>query len=421
LRPSGTRKDDAIAYLDQILPRLFRTQISDDLKSRYVTLFEDSRQRGESFHQSLQTVTQAALVAPQFLYKLQLPVPVGEIRSLNDFERGTALSYFVWSSTPDDELLELAKHNRLSDELIWRQQVGRLLEDTRSTALVDNFASQWLNLPLLEQLQPDPELFPTMDQQMLDDMATETKMVIGEIFRRDGSILELLQTDFSYLNRRLASHYSIEGIRSDSFQRVALSDPNRSGILTHASFLSLTSNPNRTSPARRGKWIMENIWGEEPPPALPGVVPLDEQHESTCSLAERMMKHRADPNCAVCHTTMDALGFALENFDAVGRFRLRDGDLLIEASSELPDGQVIRGAAGLRELLRTVYQERFVRCFAEKMLTYALGRGLEYYDRPTVNQIVRRAADNDFRFSQFVMGVAESEPFLKRSGPRKSK
>ena len=315
---------EAGAFIEEFLPRAFRSSVDKKRIRRFQKLYAQARTDGDSFHGALRKVIQAALISPQFLYKLENPVAKDSIRSLDDFERATSLSYFLWSSTPDDELLDLAKQGNLSDLENWQKQTQRLFNDNKSDALIDNFVAQWLNLKLLEDIEPDPETFDGVDRQLLLDMKQETAMVIADIFRRDASLMELLNCEFTYLNEKLARHYQIQSIQGSEFQRVSLSDANRSGILTHASFLTLTSNPTRTSPVKRGRWIMENILGQEPPPALPDVVPLDDQRKLTGSLRERMQQHREDPACASCHTTMDALGFALENYDGVGRFRLKD-------------------------------------------------------------------------------------------------
>ena len=409
-------KNDAEAgkFIEAFLPRVFRTQLSQNRIRRFQKLYAQTRNDGESFHGALRTVIQTALVSPQFLYKLEQPVKENSIRSLSDFERATALSYFLWSSTPDDELLDLARQNKLHDAAIWKQQVGRLFDHSKSNALIDNFVSQWLNLKLLTDIEPDPDTFAGIDRQLLLDMKRETAMVMSDIFRRDASLMEVLDCDFTYLNETLADHYQLPDVTGDDFQRVALANTNRGGILTHASFLTLTSNPTRTSPVKRGRWIMENILGLEPPPALPDVVPLDDQRKLTGTLRERMQQHREDPACASCHATMDALGFALENFDGVGRFRLQDDGFDIDAISKLPDGIELNGSQGLQQQITTTYKDQFVRCFTEKLLTYAIGRGIKYFDRCAVDKIIQRAAKADYRISAFILGVADSDPFLKR-------
>ena len=401
-------------FVWEFLPRAFRRPVDEETKQRYLRLFNEFRGQEHSFYESIREVTQAVLVSPRFLYRFEEPVAAGKIRSLNNFELATSLSYLIWSSTPDDALLRKAGLGTLVKKDVTKRQVARMLADERSIALVNNFASQWFNLPALEESQPDPELFPGMDKKLLADMATETRKVVEDIFRRDASVLELLESDYSFLNGRLAKHYKIGGVKGSEFKRVSLTSKPRSGVLTHASILTLTSNPNRTSPVKRGKWIMENILGDEPPPPLANVEPLDEQGKLSGSLRERMQQHRSDALCASCHTTMDALGFALENYDAVGRYRLKEEGFDIDARTELPDGTELNGAEGLQKELRTTYRDKFVRCFTEKLLTYALGRGLKYYDRCAVDKIIEQAGQDDYRFSAFVHAVATSDPFLRR-------
>ena len=420
LNLKGQSTASARKFIWEFLPRAFRRPVEDQLKQEYLQLFQQYRQAGHSFYEAIRHVTQAALVSPRFLYRLEAAVPDNSIRELDQFELATALSYFLWSSTPDDNLLRTAGRRQLQNSDVLATEVRRMLADKRSISLVDNFAAQWLNLPVLKDSQPDPGLFPRVDKQLLEDMGKETRMVIADIFRRDASVLELLECDFSFMNQRLAAHYQLENIvAGDRFQRVSLPRGSRQGVLTHASILTLTSNPDRTSPVKRGKWVMENILGDEPPPPLASVVPLEDQQELTGSLRERMEKHRSDPSCAACHSTMDALGFAMENYDAVGRFRLNDDGFQIDARSELPDGTTLEGATGLQNQLKTTYKAKFVRCFTEKLLTYALGRGLKYFDRCTVDRIIEQAEKQNYRFSAFVQAIVASEPFRKRGGVKR--
>ena len=417
LKLKGESLSVARKFIWEFLPRAFRRPVEEQVKQDYLQLFQQQRQAGQPFYASIRHVAQAVLVSPRFLYRLEATAPGDSIRELDDFELATALSYFLWSSTPDDNLLRTAGRRQLRNSDVLATEVRRMLADKRSISLVDNFAAQWLNLPVLKESQPDPELFPRVDKRLLQDMGQETRMVIADIFRRDASVLELLECDFSYVNKRLAAHYNFGNVvAGDSFQRVSLPRGSRQGVLTHASILTLTSNPDRTSPVKRGKWVMENILGDEPPPPLASVVPLEDQQELSGSLRERMEKHRSDPSCAACHSTMDALGFAMENYDAVGRFRLQDDGFEIDARSELPDGTTLEGATGLQNQLKTTYKAKFVRCFTEKLLTYALGRGLKYFDRCTVDKIMEQAEQQNYRFSAFVQAVAASEPFRKRGG-----
>jgi mono/diheme cytochrome c family protein len=396
--------------------RAFRRKANREDVAKIKSLFDSAIADGDSYEQALKFALQAVLVSPNFLYKVESPPPAdGQAHDLQTFELATSLSYYLWSSMPDDELFRVAAESRLSQPQEYRNQIRRLLANPRSSSLVENFAEQWLQLRVLNETEPDPDLFPTADQQLLEDMATETRMMFADLLRRDASVLEMLEADYTFLNERLARHYGIRGIRGDRFQRVDTRQLGRGGILTHGSVLTLTSNPDRTSPVKRGKWIMENLLGEEPPPALPDAAPLKDQAELGGTLRERMEQHRKDPNCASCHQKMDQLGFALENFDAVGRWRENDGKLPIDASAELPDGLKFTGAGGLQKTLSGKLKRQFLTCFTEKMLIYALGRGLTYSDQCAVDAIIEKASRNDYRISEFIIAVAESEPFMKRS------
>ena len=396
--------------------RAYRRPVSSSEVDRLMKLYDSAVKAGDSFEKALRYPMQAVLVSPHFLYKIEQPVPVGEIRELGDFELATALSYFLWSSMPDAELFKLANQGKLKDKDVFRKQVVRMLKDKRAKAVVQNFATQWLQLRSLARMQPDADLFPGVDAQLRKDMETETKLLVYDLIRRDAQVTDLLKADYTFLNERLAKHYGIAGISGSKFQKVSSKDTKRQGILTHASILTLTSNPNRTSPVKRGKWIMENLLGEEPPPPDPDAMQLEDQPKLTGSLRQRMEQHRADPSCAVCHKVMDELGFALENYDAVGKWRMQDEVGAIDPRGELPDGTTFQGSKELQVMIRTGMRAKFVRCVAEKMLVYALGRGLEYYDECTLDKIASDLRDSDYRFSALVIAICESDPFRKRLG-----
>ena len=359
-------------------------------------------------------------MSPPFLFRVESDEhpddPMAE-RGLTDFELASRLSYFLWSSMPDDELLDLAERGELRQPETLRQQTTRMLADQKSRAIVDNFAEQWLNLRSLDELSPDPAVFPEWDEDLRVAMKHESLALFEAIMRDNRNILDVLDADFTFVNERLAKHYGIDGIEGAEFQRVSLNPRQRTGVLTHASILALTSNPDRTSPVKRGKWIMQNILGKEPPPAPPGVPELEEARKANpnASLREQLEQHRTDPGCAACHRTMDDIGFGLENFDAIGRWRDDDGGQPIDASGELAAGESFSGPVELVKILKTRSTE-FARVFSERMLTYALGRGLEYYDRCAVDDILKRLQQNDYRFSELILAVVESEPFLKRRG-----
>ncbi len=413
-------RESAAKSLQPFLRRAFRRLPTDEEVQKYAGMVETVVTDGEPFEFGMQLAVQAVLVSPSFLFRVESDEnpndPMAE-RGLTDFELASRLSYFLWSSTPDDELLVLAERGELRQPDILRQQTKRLLADDKARAIVDNFAEQWLNLRSLDELSPDPQVFPEWDDDLRSAMKHESLAVFEAIMRDDLSVLDFLDADFTFVNQRLAKHYGMADIKGDEFQRVALNPRQRLGVLTHASILTLTSNPNRTSPVKRGKWIMENILGKDPPPAPPGVPGLEETQKAkpNASLREQLVQHRADPGCAACHRTMDEIGFGLENFDAVGRWRDTDNGRPIDAGGELEAGLAFSGPVELVTILKTRSTD-FARVFSERMLTYALGRGLEYYDRCAVDEILKRMQQNDYRFSELILAVVESEPFLKRRG-----
>jgi hypothetical protein len=370
-------------------------------------------------------------VSPHFLFRVESDRDAGRMRRgapiqgrdpqdpnkkrpLNDHELAVRLSYFLWSSMPDDELFRLADSGKLHQRDELEQQVRRMLKDPKSQALVQNFGAQWLNLRTLDEITPDRKRFTTFNDRLRRDMRTETEMFFAAVMREDHGILDFLDARYTFLNERLAKHYGIPGVQGDAFRRVQLTG-NRAGILTQASILTITSNPTRTSPVKRGKWVLENIFDQPPPDPPPNVPELDEKKiaAGNLSLRKQLEIHRANPVCASCHTTMDAIGFGLENFDAVGRWRDKDGKSPVDASGELPGGRKFNGPLELVAILKQRKAD-FAACFAKKMLTFALGRGLEYYDQCAVDQIATAAAKNDYRFSSFVLAVVKSEPFLLR-------
>ncbi len=420
-QPTGERSsiDCARKVLRDFGSRAFRRPVADDELDRLVRLVRLAQEQGDSFERGIQLAMQAVLSSPHFLFRVELdPTPNDPeaIRPLNDFELATRLSYFLWSSLPDDELFELARKGELRQAGALDTQVLRMIKDAKAAALVENFAGQWLQLRDVAKVTPDPELFPGFDDALRAAMLRETELFFETIIREDRSVLDCLDADFTFVNERLARHYGIAGVKGDEFRRVALSGSPRRGVLTQASILTLTSNPTRTSPVKRGKWIMENILGTPPPAPPPAVPELEEGKEAMLkgSLRERMEQHRSNPNCATCHARMDPLGFAFENFDAVGAWRDFDGRFTIDASGVLPGGKKFDGPPELIAILKTARRQQFCRCFAEKMLTYALGRGLESFDRCAVDKIVEGLEKNDYRFSSLVAEIVQSDPFLWR-------
>ncbi|MBI3849670.1 MAG: DUF1592 domain-containing protein [Verrucomicrobia bacterium] len=399
--------------------RAFRRPVSTNEVERLVKFVELADQQGESFEKGIKLALQAVLVSPHFLFRGELqPEPDNpkSIHLVNEYALASRLSYFLWSTMPDDKIFALAEHGRLRKNL--ESQVKRMLNDPKSEALVDNFAGQWLQIRNLQMVSPDHGQFPDFDDDLRRAMEKETKSFFSYIMRKDRSVLDFLDANYTFLNERLARHYGIAGVKGDEFQRVTFAGKQRGGVLTHAGILTITSNPTRTSPVKRGKWVLENLLGTPPPPP-PGNVPeLSEAKEVVLSgtLRQRMEQHRADPNCAGCHARMDPIGFGFENFDAIGKWREKDGNFPIDASGELVTGESFNGVAEFRDLLVKKKKEDFIRCLSEKMLTYALGRGLEHYDKCAIDQISKGLAKNNYKFSALVLEVVKSTPFQKRRG-----
>ena len=417
--PGKSQDEQTREVLSRFLRRAFRRPVEPAELDRSVQLVQQALAAGDSWEAAIQFAMQAALCSPKFLFRVELDdhPDSDEISNLNDFHLASRLSYFLWSSMPDDTLLDLAERNQLTKNL--EAQVQRMLADPRSAALVDGFAMQWLQVKRIDFISPDGQLFPTFNDKLREAMLRETELFVQSIFRDDRSILELVDADYTFLNETLARHYGIvePRVKGDQFQRVTLTDRTRGGLLTQGSVLTVTSNPTRTSPVKRGRWILEQVLGAPPPPPPPNVPELPEEPAdvSAASLRQRMEIHRRNPACANCHTKMDAIGFALENFNAVGAFRTKDGEFEIDASGEFADGTTFSGPAELKAMVLQ-RKEEFVRCFVEKLLTYALGRGLEYYDRPTVDKIVASLPAEQYRFSAVVNQIVNCDAFRQRRG-----
>ncbi len=416
-------KEAATVVLTPLLYRSFRRPVTDAEVARFADLVDQTVSvHKETFEYGMYVAVQAILVSTDFLFRKEAD-PEGDAteRSLNEYEVASRLSYFLWSSMPDEELFQLAENKRLFDRTVLRGQIERMLKHEKAASLGQNFASQWLNLRNLADVRPNPDVFPDFDDALRSAMGKETILLFNTIVREDRSIDEFLGADYSFVNERLAKHYGIEGVTGEEFVRVSLEGTKRSGVLTHASVLTLTSNPGRTSPVKRGKWILENILGDAPPPAPPGVPPLDEEAKDLkgLSLRERLELHRTDPGCASCHKAMDPLGMGLENFDAVGRWRDQEGEKPIDASGDLPTGEKFAGPAEMMSIIRG-RQENFSRTFTERLMVYALGRGLEYYDKCAVDQTMDLMKERGNRFSALVEGIVTSDPFIKKSRTREA-
>ena len=413
--------DCARAILRPFVTRAFRRPATADEVERLTRLVVAATKAGDSFERGIQVAVEAVLVSPHFLFRIEVdPEPLNPqaVHAVNDYELATRLSYFLWSSLPDDELMRLAHDGALRKEGNLAAQVRRMLKDPKSAALVENFAMQWLQLRNLKLINPDLKQFPNFNDALRSAMETETRMFFEAIVREDRSLFDLLDADFTFLNERLAKHYGIPGVQGDQFQRVTLTTPERGGLLGHASVLTVTSNPTRTSPVKRGKWILENLLNAPPPPPPPNIPELkDGEGKLEGTLRQRMEQHRENPACAVCHTQMDALGFGLENYDPVGVWRVKDGQSDIDASGTLPGGASFKAPAELKAILKARDGD-FRRCMAEKLLVYSLGRGLEYYDKCTVDTIVRNTAANHDKFSALVLEIVQCDAFQKRRGKR---
>jgi hypothetical protein len=408
-----SRIDCARQVIAKFGERAFRRPVLPDEVERVLEIFRLALDRGESFECGVQLALTTVLASPQFLFLVE-PEDTSQDRPLTEFELASRLSYFLWSSMPDEELFREARAKTLRANL--RRQVIRMLADSRSDQFVENFAGQWLQLRKLSAVARDQERFPGFDDKLRDAMRQETERYFAHILRNNRSVLELLDSQYTFVNAALARHYGIAGVTGDEFRQVALTDRRRGGVLTQASVLTLTSNPNRTSPVKRGQWILQQLLGTPPPPPPPEVAKLDESQQAAdaASLRERMALHRTKPECASCHQQMDPLGFALENYDAIGRFRSLDGNFPIDPSGELIGGRKFADIVELKQLLISTVAKKFARCLTENMLTYGLGRGLVAYDYCTVEEIRRQLVANDYRIHHIIFGIVESKAFQNR-------
>jgi hypothetical protein len=374
---------------------------------------------GHSVEQGIQLAIQAMLVSPHFLFRIERdldPLNPGKVHRISDVELASRLSYFLWSSMPDEQLLTLGEQNKLHEPTVLEGQIRRMLDDDRSAALAANFAGQWLEIRNLDSVKPDPGKFPEWGPELRDAMRTETRMFFEAMLRENRPIPEFLDAKFTFLNDRLAKHYGIAGVEGADFRRVDLATDERGGILSHASVLTVSSYPTRTSPVIRGKYVLQNILGAPPPAPPPDVPALDESQVGNAgSLRQQMEKHRSNAMCASCHNRMDTLGFGLENYDAIGRWRTKDGKFEIDAAGTFPNGKAFKTPAEMRVALKADAPE-FARCLTEKMLIYAMGRGLERYDRRTVESITTNLAAQDYKFQSLIYEVIRSLPFQSRRG-----
>jgi hypothetical protein len=409
----------ALEIVATLANRAFRRALDREDLAPLMNFYAEGRAAGD-FETGIQRALSRILVDPRFLYRIESEPPgtaPGEVYALDDFALASRLSFFLWSSIPDDALLKTAASGRLAEPEVLEAEVRRMLADAKSLALIDNFASQWLYLRELESIDPDAEDF---DENLRRSFMRETRMLVDHVIRQDRSIVDLLNADYTFADERLARHYGIAGVRGSHFRRVPLAaDSPRRGLLGHGSLLTVTSVTSRTSPVIRGAWIVENLLGipaPVPPPNVETTLEGDDGGAVASSVRERLEAHRANPTCASCHRIMDPIGFALENFDLIGAWRETDAGVPIDATGELVDGTYLDGPAALREAL-LARSEAFVTTSTEKLMTYALGRAVEYYDMPTVRAIVRAAAEEDYRFSALVLGIVNSTPFRSKMKP----
>jgi cytochrome c5 len=407
----------AKTILSTIARRAYRRPLADTDVQTLMEFYARGARNG-GFEAGVQQALERILVSPDFLFRIEQEparAPVNGVYRLTDLELASRLSFFLWSSIPDDELLAVAERGRLNNPATLEQQVRRMLADPRAKALVDNFAGQWLVLRNIRDVSPDPDLFPDFDENLRAAFLQETSLFFESQLREDRSASELLSADYTFVNERLARHYGIPNVSGDRFRRVSLANGHRGGLLGQGALLTVTSYPNRTSPVLRGKWLLETILGTPPPPPPPDVPALGDRGKGgqVASVRERLEIHRENPACSGCHSIMDPLGFALENFDPIGRWRTEDAGTPVDASGALPSGAKFQGMAGLRDLLLQ-QRDQFANNVTEKLMAYALGRSLEHYDLPSVRRIAREAAPQDYRWSSIILGIAKSATFQMR-------
>jgi hypothetical protein len=414
-------RDFAKEVLTKLATRAFRRPAQADEVERLLKLYDvGEKQEGGDFEKAMKLPIRGLLISPHFLFRVEVEQGA-DTYPLGPYEVANRLSYFLWSSMPDDELLDAAKSGKLLDPKVLEAQTRRMIEDPKSYSLAENFAPQWLQIRRLEDMRFDPAKFPGMDAAMKKDMIQEAVLFFHEVMTQDFTILVFVDVNFTFVNDRLARHYGLPSPGGTGFQKVKLADPRRGGVVTMAAVLAATSDPDRTSLVKRGKWVLETILATPPPPPIPDAANLKDDPEAVrLPLRQRMEKHRSDPNCASCHKRMDPIGFALENYDATGAWREQDQGKPIDALAEFPDGRKVNGPLELKKLLRDRRNE-FVEGFSEKMLTFALGRGVEYYDGAVVKTIADACAKNDYSMTTLMVEVVKSYPFLYRQRDRGKK
>jgi hypothetical protein len=417
--PASAAQDDACArrILSALGRRAYRRPFTEaDLKP--LMAFYADGLKDKDFDNGIEMALRAMLVSPDFLFRVEHDTPnsaPGSVHRIGDYELASRLSFFLWSSIPDDELLGLAEQGKLRDRSVMAKQVARMLDDPKSKAFLTNFAGQYLYIRNLAAQKPDPDEYPLFDNNLRQSFEKETQLFFNAIVAENRPVTDLLDAKFTFLNQHLAEFYGIPGVYGPQFRRVELTDPNRGGILGQGSLLTVTSYPNRTSVVQRGKWVLENLLGTPPPPPPPNVPSLDAHgKDGKLSMRQAMEMHRANAVCASCHSRMDPIGFALENFDGIGAWRDKDNGAAIDASGKLPDGAAFTGAAGLKQLLLTQHRDEFISTFTEKLMIYALGRGLESYDQPAVRTVMREAAKENDTIPALIRAIIDSPQFQMR-------
>jgi len=418
LQPNLTEQQCAHQIVSALTRRAFRRPVVEADLEPLMALYREKRERG-GFEAGIGAAVRGILIDPEFLFHIErdpATVAPATVYPVGDIELASRLSFFLWSSIPDDQLLKLAESGQLHDPAVLDAQTARMLRDPRSSALIKNFFGQWLLLRNVRTRAADPGAFPDFDENLREAMQQETELFVASQVREDRSVVDLISANYTFINDRLAAHYGIPNVHGSHFRRFTFADQRRGGLLGQASILMATSYPNRTSPTQRGLWVLDSLLGAPPPPPPPNVPSLPEEngeHGTVSTMRERMDRHRTNPVCASCHARMDPLGFALENFDGIGTWRTAEGEKAVDATGTLPDGTHFEGPGGLRAILLN-RREEFVNTVAEKLLTYALGRGLESYDAPAVRAMTREAAGHDSRWSSLIAGIVKSTPFRMR-------
>ena len=422
-KPAAAGQETGCAHtiLTSLAHRAYRRPVTDADVKPLMAFYESGRHDG-NFDSGISMAIRALLVSPNFLFRVEhdpAKSAPGTVHRISDVELASRLSFFLWSSIPDETLLKIAEQGKLKDPEVLSAQVDRMLADERSSAFSTNFTGQWLFLRNLTKVTPDPDLFPQFDQGLARAFQEETELFFDAILRENRPVTDLLSANFTYLNQRLAQHYGIPNVYGSQFRRVSLTDDERGGLLGQGSILTVTSYPNRTSVVQRGKWVLENLLGSGPPPPPPDIPALEAHAKDgrALTMRQQMEQHRANPTCAACHSRMDPIGFSLENYNGIGAWRAKDAGSPIDTTGKLPDGTQFDGPKGLKQLLITKYRDQYITTFTEKLMTYALGRGIEYYDEPAVRAVIRDASAQNTTIPALIHSIVKNAQFQTRRTP----